>query len=314
MMELQAHHKGNMPGTQLYGSRCNPYTFPITRIPRPQFLDSLHSRQNNTFTRDRYQAWASANRDVDDSQISNQHGSNKVISKDSTLSCTEPLIRTDKPFVAAAAFPDDIPRLVEVEFAAFQDEIVNHVLSYRDPTNPEHTARTIEFYAHCMQHIRNINLPEQLFNRKPMRADSKLDLALTTQDYTAIEGYRFRKVIDPKTREIIAFCKTEITTLTPEDHASPLDVGHESEPQMNRDWFALNEKLHRTYCGLRQHLCKSKVPTPSSHPTNQPQSPKSNLPKPPHQRPTHFLTFLPFKISACSPPTPPTNTAAPPHP
>jgi len=63
-------------------------------------------------------------------------------------------------------------------------------------------------------------------------------------------------VLDPKTREIIAFAKSEITTLTPEDHASPLDVGHEDEPQMNRDWFALNEKLHRAYCGLRRHLCE----------------------------------------------------------
>jgi hypothetical protein len=261
MTELQAHQQGNMPGNQLYGSRCNLYTFTITRVPRPQVLDNIHSRQNNTFTRDRFQAWASVNKHSDDSQISNTNGSNKTLSVD-TLSPTDPLIKMNKPFVAAAAFPDDIPRLVEVEFAAFQDETVNHVLSYRDASNPEHTARTIDFYKHCMQHIRTSAMPEQhqqqqLFTRSHMRADSKLDLALSTQKNVEIEGYRFRKVIDPKTREIIAFCKTEITTLTPEDHASPLDVGHESEPQMNRDWFALNEKLHRSYCGTRQHLCKS---------------------------------------------------------
>ena len=256
MTELQAQPQGNMPGIQLYGSRCNPYTFPITRIPRPLFLDSLHSRQNNTFTRDRFQAWASGNNQIDNSHISNRLGSSNIISADSTLSCIEPLAKTGKPFVAAAAFPDDIPRLVEVEFAAFQDEIVNHVLSYRDPSNPEHTARTIDFYKHCMQHIRTSTLPEHLFSRTHMRSDSKLDLTLNEHDDKTIEGYRFRKVIDPKTNEIIAFCKTEITTLTPEDHASPLDVGHETEPQMNRDWFALNERLHRQYCGLRQHLCE----------------------------------------------------------
>lgn len=163
----------------------------------------------------------------------------------------------NKPFVAAAAFPDDIPRLVEVEFAAFREEYVNHVLSYRDPRNPDHTARTIDFYSHCMQHIRTCALPGQEPVKSRIMTDSKLDLSLETEDSSTVEGYRFRKVIDPKTHEIIAFAKSEITTLTPEDHASPLDIGHETEPQMNRDWFALNEKLHRAYCGLRQHLCES---------------------------------------------------------
>lgn len=264
MTELQAQPQGNMPGIQLYGSRCNPYTFPITRIPRPLFLDNLHSRQNNTFTRERFQAWASGNKQIDNTPINNKHAStSNIMSVDTAASSTTSLAKSGRPFVAAAAFPDDIPRLVEVEFAAFQDELVNHVLSYRDPTNPEHTARTIDFYKHCMQHIRTSTLPEHLFSRTHMRTDSKLDLALTDnndQGDKAIEGYRFRKVIDPKTNEIIAFCKTEITTLTPEDHASPLDIGHETEPQMNRDWFALNERLHRQYCGLRQHLCKRNFP------------------------------------------------------
>lgn len=246
MMELQGHHKGNMPGSQLHGSRCNSYTFPITQIPRPLFLDSLHSRQNDIFTRDRFQAWASGNK----------HGSTKYQTHDITLPSTESLTKTDKPFVAAAAFPDDVPRLVEVEFAAFREEYVNHVLSYRDASNPNHTARTIDFYNHCMQHMRTCALPVRGSNKGHAITDSKLDLTLEVQDDTTIEGYRFRKVLDPKTREIIAFAKSEITTLTPEDHASPLDVGHEDEPQMNRDWFALNEKLHRAYCGLRQHLCE----------------------------------------------------------
>jgi hypothetical protein len=165
MTELQAHQQGNMPGNQLYGSRCNLYTFPITRIPRPQVLDNLHSRQNNTFTRDRFQAWASVNKHSDDSQMSNKNGSNKTLSED-TLSSTDPLIKMNKPFVAAAAFPDDIPRLVEVEFAAFQDETVNHVLSYRDASNQNTPREPLTFTsivcntsapAPCLNNINNNN-------------------------------------------------------------------------------------------------------------------------------------------------------------
>lgn len=156
--------------------------------------------------------------------------------------------------MATAGFPDDIPRFVEIEFAAFQHEYINHHLSYRDPSNPQHTARTIDFYKHCMQNIRSGTLPSPA---KPH--DSKVDLTLPADPESATtttEGYRFRKVVDPITHEIIAFVKSEITTLTPEVHASPLDIGHESEPEMNRDWFALNEKVHRDYCGSRQHVCK----------------------------------------------------------
>jgi hypothetical protein len=220
-------------------------------------MDGLHSRQNSLFTRDTFQAWASGSKEADDS-IKPQ--SSKTTAVDSTASSLTK--KKNKPFVAAAAFPDDIASLVEVEFAAFQHETVNHVLSYRDASNPEHTARTVDFYKYCMQHIRTTPLPDPSHHgsAKSLRSDSKVDLATITQDETetpASEGYRFRKVIDPSTREIIAFCKSEITTLTPADHASPLDAGHESEAQMNRDWFALNEKLHRKYCGMRQHLCTS---------------------------------------------------------
>lgn len=211
------------------------------------FLDSLHSRQNSGFSREKFQAWASGHK-------SNIEGHTM-----------QPTSRSNKPYVTWAAFPNDIPRLVEIEFAAFRDEIVNHQLSYRDGSNPEHTSRTIDFYTHCMQHMRHNALPGQVIshddnNKTDTRSDSKLDLSLPAGlskiDPSSTQGYRFRKVLDPQTNEIIAFAKSEITTLTPEDHASPLDVGHESEPEMNRAWFALNEKLHRAYCGRRQHLCE----------------------------------------------------------
>jgi hypothetical protein len=253
MMELQAH-QGNMPRIQPYNSRCYPYT---STIPRPLFLDGLKSRHNNTLARDNFQAWASNNKvfseDAKLTRTSSLPKSDNFSTEDSTL----PLIHSlpkPKPFMATAGFPDDIPRFVEIEFAAFQQEYVNHQLSYRDPSNPEHTARTIEFYKHCMQNIRTSTLPSPT-----KRHDSKVDLTLTVDEpehATTSEGYRFRKVVDPKTQEIIAFVKSEITTLTPELHASPLDVGHESEPEMNRAWFALNEKVHRDYCGSRQHVCE----------------------------------------------------------
>lgn len=231
-----------MPGLQLYGSRCNPYTFPITRIPRPLFLDGLHSRQGNAFSRERFHAWAQASMQQSDDNAIQPHPA-------------WPSERLRKPFVATAAFPADIPRLVEIEFAAFQDELVNHHLSYRDGSNPDHTNRTVEFYKSCMTHMRTNSLPAGSANHGAsfVRRDSKVDLA--TPD-SSTEGYRFRKVLNPQTGEIIAFAKSEITTLTDDDHASPLDVGHESEPEMNRAWFALNEKLHRSYCGFRKHLCK----------------------------------------------------------
>lgn len=260
MMELQAHqHEGNMPGMQLYGSRCYPHS----HIPRPIFLDGLNSRHNNNLARDNFQAWASNNKVLNEDTKLTRPSSlaksdNLSTEHSTTLQPISSLAKPNqpKPFMATAGFPEDIPRFVEIEFAAFQHEYINHHLSYRDPSNPSHTARTIDFYKHCMHNIRTNTLPSPA---KPH--DSKVDLTLPAADdpenaTTTTEGYRFRKMIDPNTREIIAFVKSEITTLTPEVHASPLDVGHESEPEMNRAWFALNEKVHREYCGSRQHVCK----------------------------------------------------------
>jgi hypothetical protein len=257
MMGLQAQ-QGTMPGIQLYGSRCNnPYSTTST-ISRPLFLDGLHSRQNSTLSRDNSQAWASNNKVLnEDAKLTRTPSSlarqDNFLTEGSTLPPVPSLARP-KPFMATAGFPDDIPRFVEIEFAAFQHEYINHHLSYRDPSNPEHTARTISFYKQCMQNIRSSTSPSP----SSKRHDSKVDLTLTDEPEhaTTTEGYLFRKVIDPITHEIIAFVKSEITTLTPELHASPLDIGHESEPEMNRAWFALNEKVHRDYCGDRQHVCK----------------------------------------------------------
>jgi hypothetical protein len=279
MMGLQTH-QGSMPGIQLYGSRCIIYH--DSPLPRPIYLDGLQSRHNNNLARDNFQAWASNNKvsteETKSPRTSSLAKSGTFSAENSRLPLIHSLAKPKKPFMATAGFPDDIPRFVEIEFAAFRHEHINHHLSYRDPSNPAHTARTISFYQHCMQKIRTSTLPSP-----PKRHDSKVDLTLTDDDTdiaTTTEGYRFRKVIDPSTHEIIAFVKSEITTLTPELHASPLDIGHESEPEMNRAWFALNEKVHRDYCGDRQHVCKlflmarQILPNPfllrpSIHPSNQ---------------------------------------------
>jgi hypothetical protein len=316
MMGLQTH-QGSMPGIQLYGSRCIIYT--ESPLPRPIYLDGLQTRHNNNLARDNFQAWASNKKVLTEETKSPRTAS---LAKPYTLSTgntTLPLIQSlatpRKPFMATAGFPDDIPRFVEIEFAAFRHEYINHHLSYRDPSNPAHTARTISFYQHCMQKIRTSILPSP-----SKRHDSKVDLTLTDDDTeiaTTTEGYRFRKVIDPNTHEIIAFVKSEITTLTPELHASPLDIGHESEPEMNRAWFALNEKVHRDYCGDRQHVCKSFLiarqilsqfsPPSYYHSSIHPTKPTQLI----QETKTNTIST---QTSACSPPTPHTNTAAPPHP
>ena len=235
MLGLQTHHEGSTAGLQFVGSRCYAYTLPTTRVPR-LYIDGIQSRYTSGLSRDRAQP------------------PYQIATNDASLACTRPKAQTSTmPYVAAAALPYDIPRLVDIEFAAFREEIVNHQLSYRDSTNPDHVSRTIKFYEYCMHHLRAFNLERLLAYQKRGRSDS---MSATFLPKTPSLGYRFRKVNDPKSGDIIAFCKTEMTRLTLHELASPADVGHELEPEMNRAWFGLNEKLHREYNGLRRHCCK----------------------------------------------------------
>ena len=238
MLGLQTHHEGSTAGLQVLGSRCYNYTLPGTRVP---YTDSSYSRFSQGITRERLVTWANGNNHLANKPI---HSRTKAPSKIDAV-----------PFVTAVAIPQDLPRLIEIEFAAFREEKVNHQLSYRDVANPEHTARAIKFYRHCMEHMRIIDSDRKILNGlKRERSDSKTELVVSSSTFSL--GYRFRKVNDPKTGEVIAFAKTEMTVLTLEDMKSPLDVGHEGETEMNRAWFALNEKLHRDYNGLRRHCCK----------------------------------------------------------
>lgn len=148
-------------------------------------------------------------------------------------------------FSISLAKYEDIRRLVDIEFFAFEHEKTNHVLSYRDHNQAAHLQRAIRSY--------------QLLMRKAAALHRQWKAGRTIQQRRAVpdlEAARFRKVVDSDTGLIISWAKTENHAYTVEELASPADVGHEGESQMNRDWFALNERLRRQYMGTRRHCCK----------------------------------------------------------
>lgn len=139
-----------------------------------------------------------------------------------------------RPFATTPAKVQDIRRLVDIEFSAFEDEQVNQVLSFRDYKKPAHFERSVEIY------------------RKAMNADISVSERLAQ---SAAPRVSFKKVVDTETGEVVSFAKVEMKTYTPDELSTPLDIGHEDEPRMNRDWFALNERLRREYIGPEQHCC-----------------------------------------------------------
>lgn len=158
------------------------------------------------------------------------------------------------PFVVALAQLDNIYRLVDIEFAAFRDEKVNQQLSYRDAENPEHVQRTVNAYK------------KYLLSSTPLFQDQRtLSLSDGTAGDDVPSTYVFRKVTDPMTGKIIAFAKTWTGALTLEDLRKPPDHGYEDEPEVNRKWMALNEKLHRDYVGLSRHAYFGMLATHPDH-------------------------------------------------
>lgn len=144
-------------------------------------------------------------------------------------------------FSVSKAQYQDVPRLVDIEFLAFEEEKTNHILSYRDYDQPAHFERAIRSYQASMAKA------DYLLRRlKSQRAPRRPRVDIT----------KFRKVVDAESGDIVSWAKTEMKTYTYEELASPADVGHEGEPVMNRDWFALNEQLRRDYMGTQQHLCR----------------------------------------------------------
>lgn len=142
-------------------------------------------------------------------------------------------------FGVARAAQDDIRRLVDIEFLAFEQEKTNHILSYRDYDQPAHFDRAVKSYESAMA-----------------KADALVRRLKTQRSWRPrVDITRFRKVVDADSGEIVSWAKTELKTYSYDELASPADIGHEQDPQMNRDWFALNEQLRRDYMGTKQHMC-----------------------------------------------------------
>ncbi|KAK4508406.1 hypothetical protein PRZ48_002144 [Zasmidium cellare] len=148
-------------------------------------------------------------------------------------------------FGIAKAQYEDIRRLVDIEFLAFEQEKTNHILSYRDYDQPAHFERAVKAYEASMA-----------------KAESTLRRLKTQRSWRPrVDLTRFRKVVDADSGEVVSWAKTELKTYSYEELASPADIGHEEDPQMNRDWFALNEQLRRDYMGTKQHMYISMVAT-----------------------------------------------------
>lgn len=158
---------------------------------------------------------------------------------------TSPPPRQRRHFAIIPAKIHDARRLVDIEFHAFETNQVNQILSYRDYKKATHFERSVHMYEAAMSEP-----AERRPKTERMRADSKVDDACQAE-----LGVSFRKVVDAQTQEIVSFAKVEMKQYTVAELLTPADVGHDGEPRMNRDWFALNERLRREYVGLREHCC-----------------------------------------------------------
>jgi GNAT superfamily N-acetyltransferase len=164
------------------------------------------------------------------------------------LGRSPPTMKRLSRFFVSPATTDDVRRLVDIEFHAFENERVNHALSYRDHNNPNHLERTVQLYTTAMQQAKKQQSEAQ--PETTQRSDSVMETLPSSLTV------KFLKVTDIETGEIVSFAKTETKTYGLKELASPADSGHEGEAQMNRDWFAVNERLRREYVGLAKHCCK----------------------------------------------------------
>ncbi|QIW97570.1 hypothetical protein AMS68_003088 [Peltaster fructicola] len=241
MLGYQTQSQGSTAGLTLFATQNYPYALPVQRL-LPAESDSIHWSDASSLRSQELSSWASSLRQYTQD-----------------IGVMEKPVR--QPMAATTAEPADLSRLVDIEFAAFRDEHINHHLSYRDGTDPSHVRRTLQSYRKYMNNLRSV--PPEQGQRAP-----KASLAPRPRSDSACEnslGFRFRKVESPLGGEIIAFCKSEMTEMTPEELDTPLDAGHEGEPQMNRDWFALNERYHREYCGTRKHCYFGMLATHPDH-------------------------------------------------
>lgn len=147
-------------------------------------------------------------------------------------------------FSVSLAKYDDIRTLARIEFLAFEEEKTNHILSYRDSRQQSHFERAVRSYQNA------ISGSDATRKRRKSASARRIDRRSNG------DVVRFRKVTDSESGQIISWAKTETKAYSEDELASPADSGHESEETMNRDWFALNEKLKRDYMGTQKHCCK----------------------------------------------------------
>nr|POE77521.1 hypothetical protein CFP56_09168 [Quercus suber] len=159
-------------------------------------------------------------------------------------------------FVVAPATPEDIRRLVDIEFHAFENEQVNQVLSYRDYHQPKHFERTVSIYTDAMRDLLADKEPDYI-----KRADSPLEM----DSPLASNKTFFLKVTNLEDGTTLSFAKFEAKQYTQEELMGPADAGHEDEAQMNRDWFALNELMRREYMGYAEHRYIGMLATQPQH-------------------------------------------------
>lgn len=152
-------------------------------------------------------------------------------------------------FAVTPAKLQDVRRLVDIEFHAFENERVNQVLSYRDYKKPAHFERSVRVYQNALLDSQTRSDRRDEEGRRG-RANSRFESPRSNS------RVNFKKVVDTEGSEIISFTKFEMKTYTKEEIMSAADSGHEGEPMMNRDWFALNERLRREYIGLAKHCCE----------------------------------------------------------
>ena len=150
-----------------------------------------------------------------------------------------------KMFSVAPAKLQDVRRLVDIEFHAFENERVNQVLSYRDYKKPSHFERSVKIYQNALT---SEHSPYAVYGHKRSHSGSKSKSASSTVN--------FRKIVNGETNEIVSFTKYEMKRYSKNELGSRADIGHEGEATMNRDWFALNETLRRQYVGTAEHCCK----------------------------------------------------------
>ncbi|GAB1733157.1 hypothetical protein NU195Hw_g20t1 [Hortaea werneckii] len=164
---------------------------------------------------------------------------------DHPRSAAFPANEKDPPqLVISPASTGDVRTLVDIEFHAFENERANQQLSYRDYTKPEHFERAVDAYTMILGGPNHIQHGEK--NSKPVQA-------LLFSSETIADQVSLRKVTNTETEQILSFAKSEVKAYTPFELNSPADIGHENDPQMNRDWFALNESMRRQYMGLQKH-------------------------------------------------------------